>query len=103
MKVIKCLSEKIQEELHDADAYITLAMEWKEEEPDVAELFYELSKEEISHADRLHESVKEKIEEYKEENGDPPKGMLALYNFMHEKEVADAMMIKVKQGMYKAD
>ena len=47
MKIIRCLSEKIEDELHDASEYIELAMIWKGEYPDVAELFYELSKEEM--------------------------------------------------------
>ena len=45
MKIIKCLSEKIEEELHDAQAYIDLAMRWKAEAPSTADLFYQLSNE----------------------------------------------------------
>ena len=41
MKIIKCIAEKIEEELHDADAYISLAMNWKEEQPEAAKVFYE--------------------------------------------------------------
>ena len=103
MKIIKCLTEKIQEELNDADAYIELAMACKEENEESANLFYELSEEEMSHVDMLHKQVAEEIKEYREENGDPPKGMQALYNMMHEKHMEDAMRIKVKQGMYKLD
>ena len=102
MKVIKCLVEKIEEELHDADAYIDLAMTWKNENPETADLFYELSTEEMGHVDKLHADVASLIEEYKKENGDPPKGMQSLYSWMHEKHIAEAMRIKVKQGMYKA-
>lgn len=103
MKIIRCLSKKIREELSDADAYISLAMEWKEERPEVADLFYELSTEEIGHMIRLHEEVKRLIEEYKEVNGDPPKVMMELYKEMHDNDTEDAMRIRVKQGMYKAE
>ena len=102
MKIIRCLSEKIREELQDADAYITLAMEWKDEEPETAELFYELSKEEMGHMIRLHDTVKQLIEKYREEHGDPPKVMLELYSYMHDQHTENAMRVKVKQGMYKA-
>ena len=102
MKIIKCISEKIEEELHDADAYIDLAMRWRTEQPDTADLFYELSKEEMGHVDKLHEEVQELIEEYRKEHGDPPKEMMVLYEYLHEKHIGEATHIKVKQGIYKA-
>ena len=102
MKIIKCLSEKIEEELHDAEAYIDLAMEWKAEQPESADVFYELSLEEMGHVDKLHADVADRISEYRQENGEPPKGMQALYDWLHEKHIAEAMRIKIKQGMYKA-
>ena len=49
MNIIKCISEKIEDELSDAQAYIDLAMRWKQDEPDTADLFYELSTEEMGH------------------------------------------------------
>lgn len=102
MKIIKCLSEKIEEELHDADAYIELAMRWKTEEPDTADLFYELSLEEMGHMEKLHKEVTELIEEYRKEHGEPPKDMMVLYDYLHEKHIAEATHIKVKQGIYKS-
>lgn len=102
MKIIKCLSEKIEEELHDADAYIELAMRWKAEYPEVADVFAELSAEEMGHVDKLHDEVAKLIEEHRQEHGEPPKEMMVLYEFLHEKHVGTAMQIKVKQAMYKA-
>ena len=85
MKIIKCLSEKIEEEIGDADSYIELAIQWKDEQPSTADLFYELSLEEMKHMDRLHGQVADLISEYREENGDPPAGMMAIYNYLHQK------------------
>ena len=102
MKIIKCLSELIDEELHDSDKYIELAMKWKQEEPDTADLFYELSTEEMGHVDKLHEEVTELIEEYRKEHGEPPRDMMVLYEYLHEKHIGTATQIKVKQAMYKA-
>ena len=101
MKIIKCLSELITEELHDADKYIDLAEKWKADEPDTADLFYQLSTEEMGHVDKLHEEVKELIEEYRKEHGDPPKEMMVLYDYLHEMHIGTATKIKIKQGMYK--
>ena len=102
MTIIKCLSEKIEDELKDAEEYIDLAMKWKSEQPDTAELFYELSTEEMGHMERLHQEVTEVIEEYRKQHGEPPKDMMTLYDYLHEKHIGIATMIKVKQGMYKA-
>ena len=87
MKIIKCLAELIDEELHDADKYIELAMRWKDEQPDTADLFYELSTEEIGHMEKLHEEVTELIDEYKKQHGEPPRDMMTLYEYLHEKHI----------------
>lgn len=102
MKIIKCLSQKIEDELEDASAYIDLAMKWKAEEPDTADLFYDLSLEEMGHMEKLHEEVVELIEEYRKEHGEPPKEMMILYEYLHEMHIKTATQIKVKQGMYKS-
>ena len=101
MKIIKCLSEKIEDELQDAQDYIDLAMKWKTDEPETADLFHELSVEEMSHVDKLHKEVVDLIEDYRKENGEPPKDMMTLYDYLHEKHIATATRIKIKQGMYK--
>ena len=101
MKIIKCLSEKIEDELQDAQDYIDLAMKWKTDEPETADLFYELSVEGMSHVDKLHKEVVDLIEDYRKENGEPPKDMMTLYDYLHEKHIATATRIKIKQGMYK--
>ena len=103
MKIIKCLAEKIEDELQDAGDYIEMALKWKSEEPDAADLFYELSTEEMGHMEKLHKEVETLIADYKVKHGEPPKDMMVLYNYLHEKHVATATQIKVKQGMYKLD
>ena len=102
MKIIKCLVEKIEEEMHDADSYIDLAMSWKEEEPVTADLFYQLSLEEMGHADKLHVDVARLINGYRQQKGDPPADMQALYSYLHKKHIEEALKIKVKQGMFKS-
>lgn len=100
MTIIKVLAEKIEEELNDADAYIDLAMEWKGAQPETAALFHELSTEEMGHVDKLHAEVARLISDYRQKTGEPPKEMMTLYNYLHEKHIAHAMRIKVKQGMF---
>ena len=101
MNIIKCLSEKIDDELHDASEYIDLAMKWKGEEPEAADLFFSLSEEEMKHMERLHQAVQDIITKYREKHGEPPKDMMVLYEYLHGKHMESATQIKVKQGMYK--
>ena len=101
MKIIRCLSEKIEDEMDDAQEYIDLAMRWRQDEPETAELFYTLSVEEMGHMDKLHDEVAKLITAYREENGEPPKDMMTLYDYLHEKHIKRATEIRVKQGMYK--
>ena len=103
MKIIRCLSELIEEELEDAEKYIDLAFKWKDDEPQIAALFAELSTEEMNHVDKLHRAVSEKIMEHKARNGDPPKEMMVLYDYLHDRHIADATRIKVRQNMFRGE
>ena len=100
MKIIKCIAEKIKEEIKDAEAYIDMAIAWKKDEPDAAEVFAELSAEELGHMERLHKIVTELIEEYRSTHGEPTAGMMELYNYMHKQDIEDTMRVKVKTAMY---
>ena len=103
MKIIKCVAERIKEEIHDAETYIDMAIEWKETEPDAAEVFSELSAEELGHMEKLHEIVTDLIKDYREQHGDPPAGMMALYDYMHEQNIENTMRVKVKQAMFREE
>ena len=103
MKIIKVMAEKIKEELKDAESYIDLAAEWKKDQPEAADLFAELSAEEMGHANKLHGKITEMIEAYRTRNGEPPAGMMAIYEYMHEQQIEMAMMVKVKQRMYEEE
>ena len=100
MRIIKCLADKIEEELEDAEEYIELAIKWKGEEQKAAELFYELSMEEMNHMDRLHRTATERIAKHRAEKGEPPAEMMAVWNYVHEKDMKKAAEIRVKQTMY---
>lgn len=102
MKLIKCLSELIEEEIEDAEHYIDLASKWKEDYPDTADLFYELSLEEMGHMEKLHGEVVELIEEYRKEKGDPPKEMMFVYDYLHKRHIDKASKVKSKQALYKS-
>lgn len=84
MKIIKCLSEYIDEELCDAKKYIEKALKLRDERPALANVFVTLSTEELKHMSILHTEVVKIIEDYRKTNGDPPEGMMSLYEYLHE-------------------
>ena len=102
MELIKKLSEMIGEEIDDAERYAKCALKYKDEKPSLARLFYTLSQEEMDHMTRLHDAVAEIIREYREENGEPPAAMMAVYDYLHDQHIDEAKEVKAYQEMFKA-
>ena len=50
MKIIKVLSEKIKDELADAKSYANMALEYKDEWPELSRTLYNLSTQEMASA-----------------------------------------------------
>ena len=94
------MCDYIDEELHDAEKYITQALKVREEYPEVAELMNLLSGEEMKHMQMLHNQVVKLIENYRKTDGEPPAAMLAVYDYLHQKYIDHAKEIKVMQQMY---
>lgn len=101
MKIIKILSEKIEEEVCDAKAYAKMAIEYKEEYPELARDLYNLSMQEMDHMNILHNDVSEIIRRYRETNGEPPVEMMAVYDYLHKKQIDKTLEVKMMQTMYK--
>lgn len=101
MKIIKCLSEYIEEELDGAEEYAKKALKLKEEYPEVSDMLWIMSNEEMKHVQNLHAAVAKIIQQYRATDGEPPEGMMAVYNYLHEKYIDKAKEVKVLQEMYK--
>ena len=101
MKLIKILSEKIGEEVCDARTYAKLALEYKEEYPELARTLYNISMQEMEHKNMLHNEITEIIKRYRETNGEPPADMMAVYDYLHKEQIEKALEVKTLQTMYK--
>lgn len=101
MKIIEKLSEMIECEIEDAEKYAKCALKYKSENSMLAELFYSLSLDETQHQNKLHKAVVELINEYRSNNGEPPANMLAVYEYLHDKQIEEAAEVKNLQMMYR--
>lgn len=93
MKIISKVIDLISGELKDAKHYIKLA-EQEIEHESLSECFAALAEEEMSHAKRLHAEIEKLIAEERAKNGEPPAEMLAVYNYMHKKQIEKSAKIK---------
>ena len=94
MKIIAKMVDFIDDELEGAEDYAKMAIEVKADHPKLAAKLNELATVEMSHMMQLHAEVVRIIEEYRVKNGEPPKEMLAIYNYEHKKQINRAAIIK---------
>lgn len=100
MKIIKQISEMIEDELEGAEEYIKCALKHKEDNPSLAHTFYEISVQEMHHVNMLHAEVVELIQKHRREHGEPPAPMQAVYEYLHEKHIKESAEIKTMQAEF---
>ena len=101
MKLIEILSEKIDEEINDAKSYIEMAIKYRDECPEMSRTLSNISAQEMEHMTLLHNEVTLLIKKYRETKGEPPAEMLAVYNYLHKKQIEKAAEVKTMQNMFK--
>ncbi len=101
MRIIKELSDNIKDEIEDAHKYASRALELKESNKEVADLYAALAQEELGHMEKLHAQVVKCIEAYRKDKGDPPANMQVRYEILHEIHTADARKVKLMIQLYK--
>lgn len=91
----------VSEEIDDARKYAKCAVKYKRERPNLAQLFFVLSNEELGHMSKLHEAVAGIIDEYRKVKGEPPAAMQAVYDYLHEKQIDKAEEVKTLQALFR--
>lgn len=94
MKLIEKLSDMIDEELDDAYRYAECSI-LHEDDAELSKTFKTLANEELMHAMKLHDQVTRIIKDYRETNGEPPKEMLTLYDYLHKRQIEKYSDVKV--------
>ena len=102
MKLIRELSEMIEDEVCDIKKYAKMAAEVKEDHPQLANVHYTISTQEDGHQQMLHNEVVKIIAEYRMEHGEPPAAMLAVYEYVHKKHIDKLAEAKRYQEIYRS-
>jgi Mn-containing catalase len=101
MKLIKELTERIEEEIDGAEEYVKEAIKLKLEHPSLSKTLYDISNQEMSHIDMLHTEVVKLIEEHRRTHGEPPAPMMAVYQYLHDRHIDKVNTIKLLQAEYR--
>ena len=100
MKLIKRISEMIIDEVEGAECYAEKALMLKDENPTLAKTFHQLANDELGHVNTLHNAVVVLIEEYRAEEGEPPASMMAVYEYLHEKQIKEVAKVRAMLASY---
>lgn len=101
MRLIKHLSEQIEDEVCGAIDYAKDALEYKFSRPQLAELYYKLANVEMTHVNELHEAVVKIVEEAKNKNVKVPSFMLEKWEEEHREMIDKMAEAKIYIGMFK--
>lgn len=101
MKLIKELSEMIEEEIEGAENYAKEALKYKDADPSLAQTFYEIAGVELEHVGLLHKQVVRIIEQHRREHGEPPAPMQAVYDYLHQKHIEEVSEVRHYLAMFR--
>lgn len=102
MKIIEWLSEQIEEEIEDGRKYAQKALMCKQDNSKLADTLMKISEEEMKHMALLHNEIVDIIDDYRKKNGEPPKDMLAIYEYLHRKQIDKSAEVKAMQTAYRS-
>lgn len=101
MRLIKHLSEQIEDEICGVIEYAKDALEYKSTRPQLADTYYKLAVTENNHVTMLHDAVVKIVEEAQNKNVEIPPFMLNKWESKHRKMIEKMAEAKVYLSMYK--
>lgn len=103
MREIKLASDIIKGNLREARKYAEMAMEYKEEHPQLFEWFKKMARTHLDFNTDGHMIAKRMIDDYKAsgKHSELAPGMIAMYNIIHADMIKDEAEIKAMLEMLK--
>lgn len=101
MKIIETISNRIEEEIQDGKTYTKLALETREEFPELSRTLFTISGQEMEHMRMLHDAVVGIINRMRNEGQEIPEKMMTIYDYLHKKHIDAAAEVRIMQAMYK--
>ena len=102
MQKIKELCKNIHDEMDDAEKYMDFAMKYKDTDRTLADVYADLSSQEISHAEKLGSLVSTQVNRMKQ-GADAANlaNAQCIWTWEHEKMMECLAKVKLKQEMYR--
>ena len=101
MNIVNDLVCEIEDEIKGIECYSKLALKYKIDYPEEADIFHQLSIQEDEHYQKLHSTIESVIKQVKQEGKTVPEGMSEMYKFLHERYISEYEKALRFQQMYK--
>lgn len=100
MKEIKDFADDMKDELGDAEKYAKRALYYKDKDPEAAQLYFELSGEEIQHKNRIHDLALKYVQKASESGSPLVPGMKSRYEEEHDDLIEAEKGVRILREMY---
>lgn len=97
--IMEFISDHIDEEIEDARTYAKAAMNYKSDSPEAYNLFMQLSKEEMTHANLLRNLAESMIQRNPDDKSIPD--MYVIYNYLKGKQTEKMAEVAAMHAMMK--
>ena len=101
MERIKCIMRDIAEEREGAEHYAKKALQYKDSDHDLAEMYYNMSRQEMNHAENLYTQGHRLMCKIKEHDPEDYEKMLWAWEWEHDKTTEEMAEARMLQEMYR--
>lgn len=101
MREIREVVKDIKCELKHAYKYAEEANKHKTEYPTLADAYYKIANDGLTHMDLLHKEIVMLIDKVRKAGTTIPSGMMEIWDYEHEQMIEDAAEVKAMLMLYK--